>query len=219
VTQGAINLTKVRQVGLLGGVPIDDTNDANDTNEEDERDADANPMCDPANCRPGVMIRGIHHVAISTNDLDRLVAFYTGLFGFEPVMRTEWHDRPIIDRMIGIEGSAARQVMLKAGNAYLELFEYETPGGPSVDPDHLASDRGYTHFCVDVTDIDAEYQRLSTAGMRFHSSPPSSDELGTTSLRAIYGRDPDGNIVELQEILDPTIPFDLVQTDLIGSTS
>ena len=55
--------------------------------------------------------------------------------------------------------------------------------------------------------------------MRFHSSPPSSDELGTTSLRAIYGRDPDGNIVELQEILDPTIPFDLVQTDLIGSTS
>jgi hypothetical protein len=54
--------------------------------------------------------------------------------------------------------------------------------------------------------------------MRFHSSPPTSDELGTTRLRAIYGRDPDGNIVELQEILDPAIPFDLGQTDLIAGT-
>jgi catechol 2,3-dioxygenase-like lactoylglutathione lyase family enzyme len=165
------------------------------------------------------MIRGIHHVAVSTNDLDRLVAFYTELFGFEHVMKTEWRDRPIIDRMIGIPGSAARQVMLKAGNAYLELFEYENPDGASVDPDHPASDRGYTHFCLDVTDIDAEYERLSTAGMYFHSSPPTTDELGGTGLRAIYGRDPDGNIVELQEVLDPTIPFDLGRTDLIGSTT
>jgi catechol 2,3-dioxygenase-like lactoylglutathione lyase family enzyme len=164
------------------------------------------------------MIRGIHHVAVSTNDLDRLVAFYTELFGFERVMKTEWRDRPIIDRMIGLRGSAARQVMLKAGNAYLELFEYETPGGPPVDPDHLVSDRGYTHFCIDVTDIDAEYERLSAAGMRFHSSPPTTDELGGSRLRAIYGRDPDGNVVELQEILDPTIAFDLGQTDMIGST-
>ncbi|MDX2381321.1 MAG: VOC family protein [Acidimicrobiia bacterium] len=163
------------------------------------------------------MIRGIHHVAISTNDLDRLVTFYTDVFGFEPVMKTQWRDRPVIDRMIGLQGSAARQVMLKAGNAYLELFEYETPGGASADPDRPASDRGYTHFCVDVTDIDAEYERLSAAGMQFNSTPPTTEDLGGARLRAIYGRDPDGNIVELQEILDPNIPFDLTQTDLIGS--
>ena len=31
------------------------------------------------------MIRGIHHVAISTPDIDRLAAFYTDVVGFVPV--------------------------------------------------------------------------------------------------------------------------------------
>jgi catechol 2,3-dioxygenase-like lactoylglutathione lyase family enzyme len=161
------------------------------------------------------MIRGIHHVAISTPDLDRLTAFYTDVMGFEVVMRTHWRDREIIDRMIGLTGSAARQVMLRAGNAYLELFQYESPTPRPAPPDRDPSWHGYTHFCVDVVDIDAEYERLSRLGMTFHAPPPTVDELGHTRLRAIYARDPDGNIVELQEILDPAVPFALDQTDVV----
>jgi catechol 2,3-dioxygenase-like lactoylglutathione lyase family enzyme len=163
------------------------------------------------------MIRGIHHVAISTPDLDRLVAFYTDVIGFEPVMSTSWRDRPMVDRMIGLNGSAARQVMLKAGNAYLELFEYEAPVGVAARPERNPADHGYTHFCLDVVDIDAEYERLSANGMTFHSAPPTVDEMGHARLRAIYARDPDGNIVELQEVLDPGLPFTLESTDLIAA--
>ena len=166
------------------------------------------------------MIRGVHHVAISTPDLDRLAAFYVDVVGFVPVMSTSWNDRPIIDRIIGLAGSAARQLMLQAGNAYLELFEYASPRGTPADPDRNPSNHGYTHFCLDVTDIDAEYARLSAAGMTFHAPPPTTAELGDGPLRAIYGRDPDGNIVELQEILDPTVPFALEHTAMIeGSIS
>ena len=74
------------------------------------------------------MIRGIHHVAICTPDLDRLAAFYRDVIGFTEVMNTSWSDRPIVDRIINLRGSAARQIMLQAGNAYLELFQYELPG-------------------------------------------------------------------------------------------
>jgi catechol 2,3-dioxygenase-like lactoylglutathione lyase family enzyme len=165
------------------------------------------------------MIRGVHHVAVSTGDLDRLVTFYTELFGFEQVMATEWRDRAIIDRIIGLPDTAARQAMLRSGNVYLEIFEYESPRGIPGDPDRPASDHGYTHFCIDVTDIDAEYDRLSAAGMRFHSPPPTGEELGSGRLRATYGRDPDGNIVELQEILDPSVPFTLKHTDLVGGST
>ena len=154
------------------------------------------------------MIRGVHHVAISTGDLDRLVAFYTDHFGFEPVMTSSWSDRPEIDAIVGLERSAARQAMLRAGNAYLEIFEYSQPEGRPGDPDRPASDHGYTHFCVDVTDIDAEYERLSAAGMRFHAPPPRADQV-SGRVRATYGRDPDGNIIELQEILDPDVAFTL----------
>ena len=38
-------------------------------------------------------------------------------------------------------------------------------------------------------------------------------------IRAIYGRDPDGNIVELQEILDPAVPFALEHTTMIRSAT
>ena len=162
------------------------------------------------------MIRGMHHVAISTPDLDRLVAFYTDVIGFEPVMSTSWRDRPMVDRMIGLDGSAARQVMLKAGNAYLELFEYEVPVAVPARPERNPADHGYTHFCLDVVDIDAEYERLSANGMTFHSPPPTVEEMGHARLRAIYARDPDGNIVELQEVLDPNMPFTLEATEMIG---
>ena len=43
--------------------------------------------------------------------------------------------------------------------------------------------------------------------MSFHSPPPTRKSSGSNHIRAIYARDPDGNIVELQEILDPTVPF------------
>ena len=157
------------------------------------------------------MIRGIHHVAISTPDLDRLVAFYTDVVGFEPVMNTAWSERPLVDRMIDLPGSAARQVMLRAGNAFIELFEYSSPTPMPARPERNPADHGYTHLCLDVTDIDAEHARLSANGMTFSSTPPTVEELGGPPgrLRAIYGRDPDGNIVELQEVLDTTLPFAL----------
>jgi glyoxylase I family protein len=161
------------------------------------------------------MIRGVHHVAVSTHDLDRLVAFYTELFGFEVVMSTSWRDRPVIDSIVGLEGSAARQAMLKSGNAYIEVFEYESHDGPGGPDERTAADKGYTHFCIDVQDIDAEYERLSAAGMRFHCPPP---QLAGGSVRATYGRDPDGNIVELQEVVDPELRFALEQTEMFGGT-
>jgi hypothetical protein len=49
---------------------------------------------------------------------------------------------------------------------------------------------------LQVTDIEAEYERLKAAGMVFHCPPQS---VGS-ELVATYGRDPDGNVVELLEV-------------------
>lgn len=144
------------------------------------------------------MIRGIHHIAINTPDLDRLVAFYRDVVGFEVVESTafEWKDSPEIDTIVGIKGSASKVVMLRAANAYIEMFEYQYPKARHADRLN-PSDYGYTHICLDVTDVPAEYERLSKNGMTFHA-PPTSVEGGR--IRTVYGRDPDGNIIELQEL-------------------
>ena len=88
--------------------------------------------------------------------------------------------------------------MLKKGDTHLELFEYSSPAPRPLDSARRVCDHGYTHICLEVDDVVSEYERLKDAGMTFHGAPP--DAQGR--LRAIYGRDPDGNVLELLEIAD-----------------
>ncbi len=151
------------------------------------------------------MIRGIHHTAISTGNLERALGFYRDLLGFEVVLEFAWPEgTEPADQITGLDGSAAKVAMLQAGNAFVELFEYEAPGSAAGDPTRPVCDHGITHIALDVRDIHAEYERLSAAGMRFHCPP-----LDMGAVKATYGRDPDGNVVELQEILTKDAPIAL----------
>ena len=144
------------------------------------------------------MIRGIHHTAISTPNLERALSFSRDLLGFEVETKAAWSPdskaAKRFDDIVGLRNSAAQLVMLSAGNARIELFEYHAPLPKPGDPDRPVCDHGITHICLEVEDIDAEYERLSAAGMRFHCPP---QHLGGAA--ATYGRDPDGNVVELYE--------------------
>jgi catechol 2,3-dioxygenase-like lactoylglutathione lyase family enzyme len=143
------------------------------------------------------MIHGINHVAISTPDIVRLSAFYKDLLGFEEVFQLNWEiGDKTLDSITGLKDSSARIVMLKCGNACVELFEYETPPPQAGNPSRPVCDHGITHLCLQVTDIEAEYARLLEAGMHFHCPP---QRVGG-SVCATYGRDPDGNVVELLEV-------------------
>jgi glyoxylase I family protein len=141
------------------------------------------------------MIRGIHHIALHTPNFDAMVTFYREAFGFEPVDDDfRWSPNPEMDGRMGVAGSAARTQMLKSGNCYIELFDYATPpsrdAGPARPQDH-----GYTHFGVDVSDIAAESERLAKLGMTFSMPLP----IDFSVYKFVYGKDPDGNVIELLE--------------------
>ncbi len=146
------------------------------------------------------MIKGIHHIAISTGDLERSLSFYRDLLGFEVMFDdAAWpKGAEVADKITGLKDSSARYAMLNAGNAMIEIFEYESPPPKEADPNRPVCDHGLTHICLDVVDVDAEYERLSAAGMTFHCPP---QQLGP-AVKTTYGRDPDGNVLELQEVLD-----------------
>jgi catechol 2,3-dioxygenase-like lactoylglutathione lyase family enzyme len=156
------------------------------------------------------MILGVHHVAIATGDIDRLVDWYVEAFQLDVVSRGGWPSGSAqIDGIVGLPGSAARTAMLRGRNVYVEMFQYVQPQGRPGDPDRPVCDHGYTHFGVVVDDIDAEHARLEALGMRFHAPPTSKDGMGGR-LRACYGRDPEGNVVELIEILSDQWPAPLL---------
>ena len=145
------------------------------------------------------MIKGVHHVAISTADLDRSLNFYRDLLGFKEVFRSGWPVGSInADKLIGLENSSAEVVMLCAGNSFLELFKYFTPKPEEMKEIRPVCDHGITHICLQVDDIEEMYHKLISAGILFHS-PPQKAQGGLT---AAYGRDPDGNVFELLQVSD-----------------
>lgn len=147
------------------------------------------------------MIRNLHHVSIHTKNLDAMIAFYRDAFGFEVAgPMSQWEGQDAIDRGMGLKGSAGRMAMLKTGNCFIEVWEFSAPPGSDIHPKR-PNDRGYTHFCVEVPDLAAEQERLEGLGMTFATSP-----FDDGPTKAIYGRDIDGNIIELLQI-GPEYPF------------
>lgn len=150
------------------------------------------------------MILGVHHIAISTPDIGRLSLFYQRCFGFEIAYDGAWPAGvPAVDRMMELEGCAARVMMLRTGTNFLEMFEFSEPRQPLGECRPGAADRGYTHICFHVQDIEGEYRRLKQLGMTFHAPPAPT----VPEIKAVYGRDPDGNIIELLEIFVENFPF------------
>lgn len=147
------------------------------------------------------MLRGIHHPSITTGDLERALAFYRDLLGFQEVFSFGWDAGSDMAAFAGtitaIPDSTARSVLLKAGNAFLEIFEYRMPV-LNPEGDRSLARRGYSHVCFDSDDVIADHARLAAAGVPFNAAP-----IDVGPMRLCYCRDPDGNFVELQQITDP----------------
>jgi glyoxylase I family protein len=141
------------------------------------------------------MIKGFHHAAVSTPDLKRCIDFYTNVIGGEVAWTFGWPENtPEADEVTGVQNSAADAVMLKIGDSFLEVFEFSAPAQQQSNAERPVHRYGITHVSLEVTDIHAEYKRLQAAGMPFNCAPKTQD-----GSAMVYGRDPDGNVVELIE--------------------
>ena len=141
------------------------------------------------------MIKQVNHIGISTADLDRSIGFYRDLMGLELRLCRPFGNNDI-DTITGLKDAKGRVALLKIGDTELEIFEFSNPAAKTSDPGRPVCDHGITHICFEVTDIQSEYERLSAAGVHFHCQPQNAG-----SVKATYGRDPDGNVFELLEIV------------------
>jgi len=145
------------------------------------------------------MIIGFHHAAISTPDIKRSLDFYCGLLGFKEEYDFSMEKSGVPNVTLQTDDIAGRAVVIRSGHCYLELFQFDYPKPNPIDPERRVIDHGITHICLQVTDLPKEYERLKAQGMTFHSAP-QGQEIGSLY---VYGRDPDGNVVELMEVNHP----------------
>ena len=140
--------------------------------------------------------KAINHVGIATSDIERSIRFYRDLLGMELLGQvTQVDDNALYNHIFGLQKVQAKGAMLRLGDMQLELWQFQRPRGKVTDPMQPVNDPRINHICFEVADLQKEYERLKAAGISFHYPP---QDFG--GPRAVYGRDPDGNVFELIEL-------------------
>lgn len=137
-----------------------------------------------------------HHMGFTVASLDRSIAFYRDVLGFELAFR--WNPQaPYIGALVGyptvdLHGAILR---LPGTDVCLELLEYRGIARQFVDMANGNTGNGHIAFVVD--DLDTFYATLTAAGVA-SVGPPITPTLGPNrGGRAVYMIDPDGFRVEL----------------------
>jgi catechol 2,3-dioxygenase-like lactoylglutathione lyase family enzyme len=132
--------------------------------------------------------------------MDRSLAFYRDLLGLEVLLDTEMAGE-MLEREVALEGARLRLVELgTGGETMLELLQYHEPQ-PRQEVDELRPcDAGAHHVALAVEDIQADYDRLSGAGVEFTCPPQEVDAGYFAGHRTVYCYDPDHMIVELWQV-------------------
>lgn len=121
------------------------------------------------------LLAGINHVATLTADLDRLVAFYTGVFDAEvPVDMTE---------------GGLRHALIDLGRGAC-LHPFEITGNPHGHSSGQIFDRGHMdHLALNVAD-EATFELLRERLVEAGASDGCITDFG--NVRSVWFEDPDG---------------------------
>ncbi|MGE0241586.1 MAG: VOC family protein [Parvibaculaceae bacterium] len=151
------------------------------------------------------MLKSVFHTSWTVDDLDRSIAFYRDLLGFELVGQRE-RQGTAIETVTGFARADLRIAFLRLPGApvgisghHLELIEYRHPKGLKLDV--RTCDTGSAHLALETTTIREDHERLSRAGVTIVSEPVSFTGGAAGEVLALYLRDPDGFTIELVQVV------------------
>lgn len=141
------------------------------------------------------MFTKLEHVALSVADLERSIAFYRDVIGFEVTRILEPDLKRPQAKVVALKDAETRIAHLELGGVMLELFQYIHPQGRPLSEDFTQADHGLTHFALTSTDTRADYEYLKKQGVRFYSEPV--EYRPGVWICFFYG--PDGETVEIRQ--------------------
>ena len=141
-------------------------------------------------------ITRMHHTGFTVKSLDRSIAFYRDLLGFE--IAFEWNpNAPYIHELVGYPTVDLHTAILRlpGTDVCLELLEYRNVSQAPVDMRN--GNVGNGHIAFNVDDLDTLYAELVKKGVASVSQPVSPTIGPNKGGKAVYLIDPDGFRVEL----------------------
>lgn len=126
-----------------------------------------------------VKTKGIYHIGIPVNDVERAVKFYTEILGMT-IAKLNRDDM----------GDHLNRADLRSGDGMVVLFQRPK----AIEKDALTED-GATHhaFMVDRDDFEVAVKKMSEWGVKIHDIPMVDRPTGS----GFYFFDPDGNLLQL----------------------
>ena len=123
------------------------------------------------------MLKGLSGATIWSENLNDLLPFYRDLLRL-----------PVAYETSGFIGFGQRSEAGGYAGAYLGLGTHSEVKGPATDP--------YRHVVdLESDDVDADFARLTEAGVEFVEPPTEYGGLRIATLK-----DPEGNIVQLLQV-------------------
>ena len=141
----------------------------------------------------------VQSMGITVTDMDRAIAFYNDVLGFEPVSDVEVTGDGI-ERLMGVSGARIRIVGMTLGQERIDLISFLAPTGRPFPADMRSNDEWFQHIAIVVSDMDAAYAHLRDHGVDHASTGPQTLpdwNPAAGGISAFYFRDPDGNHLEV----------------------
>lgn len=140
------------------------------------------------------------HVGITVSDMERSLVFYRDLLDGEVVVDTRVASGGLA-KVVAVPGAVLHMVMIQLKNVVIELIQYDqSPGKPNAISNN---DVGAMHVAFLVDDIQAAYESMSSAGVKFNAPPytfTASDSEMIAGVTIAYFRDPDGVQLEMVQL-------------------
>ena len=136
----------------------------------------------------------IGHIANVTPDIDRMVGFYEMLLGYPVRRRGGISDLPRADDIADIDGLKMQGAWFALKNVELEFWQFDHPQTPARSMPATLDQIGYSAIALEVTDLDAEIERLQLNGVRLVSEPVLEQ-----GWKSVFAYDPDGTLFALEQ--------------------
>jgi len=139
------------------------------------------------------------HTGITVSNLERSLAFWRDVLGFEFSHRVH-QTGELAAEITGVPGAEISLAVLKApGGHKIELLEYMAPANRKKNVDLRPCDVGSAHVALAVDDLDAVLEKVAASGWNTAGKPQTLTTGPNAGRRIIYVRDPDGTTIEFMQ--------------------
>lgn len=143
------------------------------------------------------MILKTRHTGIVVQDMERNLKFWRDIMGLKVVVDF-WEEGKFIDTVQNLKGVKLHMIKLTAPDGTIvELLKDENHPTPPPEKNKMC-DQGIRHIAFMVADVEKSWQAITDNGYETLSSPVTSPD---GKARLFFSRDPEGNLLELVEIL------------------